>query len=113
MLHDKKKVRCAHILAPLVQAVTPTLGDFNKDGKLDAALTVTYDGYPNELYIVHQFHPPKLSIDVITLEEKVKEIYGSDIDKLVDFSSYYSAEKQPWGHYMGSRGDGVYEKPSS
>ena len=94
-------------------AATPTVGDFNEDGKLDATLSITYDGFPGELSMLFPLHPPTVSVTTFTIEDKLKEIYGPEINDIVDFSSYYPADKQPWGQYMGAKGDGVYEPPSS
>ncbi len=111
-LHDKKKVRCAHTVAPMMLATTPTIGDFDEDGKIEAAWSVIYDGFPNELYSIRELHPSKVSIEVVTLEKRMREIYGSKVDSLMNFSSYYPAQHQPWAGYMGSRGDCMYEQPS-
>ena len=113
LLKNRKSLRCAHILVPLMLATTPRLGDFNVDEKLDVALAVNFNSFPNELYALELFHPPRTSINVFSIEDKVKEIFGPDIEKIVDFTSYYSLEKQPWSQYMGSRGDCVYETPET
>ena len=113
MFKDRKKVRCAHIITPLMLVGTPTVGDFNKDGKLDAAVSINYDGLPNELYLATPLHPNKVSVTTFTIEDKLNEVYGPEINDIVDFSSYYPADKQPWGQYMGTKGDGIYEPPSS
>ncbi len=112
MLKNRRSIRCAHILLPLMIVTTPRIGDFNVDGKLDAALSITFDSFPNELYNLKIFHPSEVLIDVFTFEDKLKEIFGPDIGEDVDFASYYPANKQPWGQYMGSRGNGVYETPT-
>ncbi len=94
-------------------STTPTIGDFNNDGKLDVVISTTYNGYPNRWYSILFLHPPKVSVDAFTIEDKLREVFGSDISQIVDFTSYYPANRQPWGQYMGSRGNGVYETPTS
>ena len=106
---DRKETRCAHILVPLLVATTPVLGDFNMDGKLDAAVSISYSGYISSLYLLESFHLPKISLDVFTIEERVKQIYGPTIDDIVDFESFYSVDKQPWSRYMGSKKNCVYD----
>ena len=92
---------------------TPVIGDFNNDGKLDAAMSVTYDSLLGQLDMVTNFHRPRAFVATFTIEDKLNEIYGPEINDIVDFSSYYPADKQPWGQYMGAKGDGIYEPPSS
>lgn len=109
MLQDKKNIRCAHVMVPMMQETTPTLGDFNHDGKLEVAASVIIDGFPGKYYPLTVFHPSKVSIDIFTIEDELVASYGEEIRELVDFSLYYSMEEQPWGGYMGSRGNGIFE----
>ncbi len=88
---------------------TPVLGDFNSDGKLDAAVSVPYGGYPDLLYFIHALHLPKVSVDAFTIESKLTEVFGPEITDRIEFSSYYSANMQPWSRYMGSKGTCVYD----
>ena len=110
--YSRKDIRCAHIVIPLMVATTPTVGDFNNDGKLDVAISTSYGAHPDKMYYFWFLHLPKVSVDTFTIEDKVKEVFGSDIEQVVDFTLYYPADKQPWRKYMGSRGNGVYELTS-
>ena len=106
-LQDRKKVRCAHILVPLLLAASPAVGDFNQDGKLDGVVSIMYYGLLNDLVQLTIFHPPKVMVRAFTLEDRLKEVYGTDAN-IVDFSTYYPPQQQPWTQYMGSQGNGVY-----
>ena len=108
-MQDRKAVRCSHIILPFLLPTTPVLGDFNNDGKLDAAVSVPYGGYPDSLYFIHALHSPKVSVDAFTIENKLTEVFGTEINDIVEFSSYYSANVQPWSRYMGSKGTCVYD----
>ena len=50
--------------------------------------------------------PPKFKVFVFTLEERFKEVYGSDV--VVDFNGFLPSNEQPWSRYMGTTGDNVY-----
>ena len=103
-LHNRKMVRCAHILAPYMLPATPAVGDFNQDGKLDGVVSIMYFTVSNELNI---FHSENVIVKAFTLEDRLKEVYGTDAN-IVDFSTYYTPQQQPWTQYMGSQGNGVY-----
>ena len=106
-LHNRKMVRCAHILAPYMLPATPAVGDFNQDGKLDGVVSIMYYGLLNDLVQLTIFHPPKVMVRAFTLEDRLKEVYGTDAN-IVDFSTCYPPQQQPWTQYMGSQGNGVY-----
>lgn len=110
LLQDKRNTRCAHVMVPMMQETSPTLGDFDKDGNLEVAASLVMDGFPGaEYYALSIFHPAKVVMDVFTIKDKVVSSYGVEIRDIVDFSAYYSMEEQPWGQYMGSKGNGVYD----
>ena len=110
-MKNRKDIRCAHILLPWKLQTTPVIGDFDKDSRLDAATSVLFDGMPNESYKLSILHPPKVSVEAFNIEDKLVEVFGSEIKNIVDFSAYYPASKQPWKQYMGSEGNGIYETP--
>ncbi len=83
---------------------TPIIEDFNQDGRLDGATTIVYVSHNNRL---NAFLSQKVNYKVFTIEDRLVEVYGPNIREIVEFSSYYS--NQPWGKYMGSKGNGVYD----
>ena len=85
---------------------TPIIGDFNQDGKLDGATTINYVSQNEQLNV---FNSQNVNYNVFTIEDRLVEVYGSGIRDVVEFSSYYSSREQPWGKYMGSKGNGIFE----
>lgn len=108
---DRKAVRCSHILIPLYSSQSFAITDFDGDGLLEGVVSMSYSPIDSLLSVPQlsdQLHPPKVIIDVFSIKEKVKEVYGP---LKVNFSGFYSIDDQPWAQYMGTNGDGFYDDP--
>ena len=58
-------------------------------------------------------HSPKITVQAFNIENRVKEVYGAEVAAGFDFKRYYASEDQPWGQYMGSHGNSVYNNPQN
>ena len=114
LMKDRKQLRCAHVLAPILSAGTPVITDSDGDGKFEAVISLTYTPIsgPYSVKALDFIHPPKLIIQSFTIENRLKAVYGSKADGL-DMSSYWSIEEQSWNEYMGRNGNGLFVDPSN
>uniref|UniRef100_A0A1X7TXJ2 FAM234A/B beta-propeller domain-containing protein n=1 Tax=Amphimedon queenslandica TaxID=400682 RepID=A0A1X7TXJ2_AMPQE len=97
LMKDRKGLRCAHVMAPVLSAGTPVITD--SDGDVPS---------PYSVKVLDFIHPPKLIVQSLTIENRLKAIYGTQVQGVS--SDYWPMDKQPWTEYMGSNGNGVYVK---
>ncbi len=102
---DKRKVRCAHILLPITDVATPTIGDVNADGKLELSYVVGWEGIPGSEDYFGGKTPRKIRLRTFTIEDRFVRVFGKG---KLDFSNFLSPDKQPWTKYMGQTGDNVF-----
>lgn len=103
---DRHKLRCAHMLVPVMLSYTPVIEDFDKDGRLEVSTPILWSSLI-EYSDVTEAHPPKVLVKTFTLEDRFREVYGKDADQ-VDFSSFLPPSQQPWKKYMGSHSTGEF-----
>ena len=114
LFENRKNVRCAHILAPILSPGTPAISDLNGDGKLEGIFNILYSQTPSDFSIPQLadiMHPPKIIVQAFTIQDRLKEVYGKTVADNVNFAGYFSLQDQPWLQYMGSRGDGIFVNP--
>ena len=80
----------------------PAIGDLDGDGSLEVAYAVVWGGADTNTYFAI---PPRLVVRAFTLEDRFTEVYG---EKKLEFSRFLPSDQQPWTHYMGATGDGVF-----
>ena len=58
---------------------------------------------------------PELKVFAFTLEDRYNQMMGAGLQgkKLVTFDTFLSADKQPWGRYMGRYGNNTYHKDNT
>ena len=49
--------------------------------------------------------PPKLLVEVFTLEDRFTAVYG---EEGAGFPPLLPSARQPWSHYMGATGNGIF-----
>lgn len=114
LFKNRKTVRCAHVLAPLMSPGTPAISDLNGDGKFEGIFNLLYSQAPSE-FSLPQFdnimHPPKIIVHAFTIQDRLEEVYGKTVADNVNFAGYFPLQDQPWLQYMGSHGDGIFVNP--
>ena len=112
LMKDRKGLRCAHVMAPVLSAGTPVVTDSDGDGRFEAIVSLTYTSVPSaySVKVLDFIHPPKLIIQSFTIENRLEAIYGTQVEGIS--TDYWLMEKQPWTEYMGSNGNGIFINPS-
>ena len=114
LFENRKNVRCAHIISPLLSPATPAISDLNGDGKLEGIFNILYTQAPSDFSIPPLddiLHPPKFYVQAFTIQDRLEEVYGKTVADNVNFAGYFPLQDQPWLQYMGSRGDGIFVNP--
>ena len=78
------------------------IADLDGDGRLEVAYALVWGNIDRNAALIT---PPKLLVEVLTLEDRFTEVYG---EERVDFSRFLPSAQQPWSRYMGATGDGVF-----
>lgn len=86
---------------------SPAIGDLNNDGKLEIVYLIVWGGVDSGM---GENLPPRFTIYVDTLEDKVREVFGEEGVQWV--KKFLPGGEQPWTRYMGAGGDNVYRRPT-
>lgn len=96
-------------MIPEMIVSTPAIGDLDEDGQLEIAYLVSWRS--NSRGEAVQDLPPRFTVFVQSVEERVREVMGEEgVKWLQDF---LPGRQQPWTHYMGARGDNIYLRHTS
>ncbi|XP_019852173.1 PREDICTED: uncharacterized protein LOC109582049 [Amphimedon queenslandica] len=115
-LSNRKVVRCSHVLAPHYSPSTLAITDVNGDSSPEGIVSMQYSAVSGALDIPQlsgPLHSPKITVQAFNIEDKVMEVYGAGAAAGINFKRYYASEDQPWGQYMGSHGNSLYNNPQN